>query len=425
MIITRLAFGMALALAAPLAVWAQQGPPGGAPAPAQTPAQPQQAQQAQQAVTPAWAQGRPAEMANSPLAPHAPRLTVTPPDQLPTERLRVPQGFRVELWAHGAPGARMMALGDNGTVFVGTRVIGRVYAISDQGGQRQVRVVAQGLRQPNGVAFRDGALYVTAINEVLRYDGIEQKLEGPGQPVSLTQTFNLPNDEHHGWKFQAFGPDGRLYMNVGVPCNICDFDRDRYALIHSFRPDGSDRRIEAKGVRNSVGFDWNPVTRELWATNNGRDWAGNDIPPDTLHRIRRPGEDHGFPFCVGQWNDPAVPQRQCSEFEQPVASLGPHTGALGMRFYTGSMFPEQYRNQIFIARRGSWNRERMSGYDVVVARLDGPGNVTGVEPFLTGLLDEANNRFHGRPVDVLQMRDGSLLVSDEQNGAIYRISHQH
>jgi glucose/arabinose dehydrogenase len=364
-------------------------------------------------------------MANSPLAPHAPRLTVTPPDQLPTERLRVPQGFRVELWAHGAPGARMMALGDNGTVFVGTRVIGRVYAISDQGGQRQVRVVAQGLRQPNGVAFRDGALYVTAINEVLRYDGIEQKLEGPGQPVSLTQTFNLPNDEHHGWKFQAFGPDGRLYMNVGVPCNICDFDRDRYALIHSFRPDGSDRRIEAKGVRNSVGFDWNPVTRELWATNNGRDWAGNDIPPDTLHRIRRPGEDHGFPFCVGQWNDPAVPQRQCSEFEQPVASLGPHTGALGMRFYTGSMFPEQYRNQIFIARRGSWNRERMSGYDVVVARLDGQGNVTGVEPFLTGLLDEANNRFHGRPVDVLQMRDGSLLVSDEQNGAIYRISHQH
>jgi glucose/arabinose dehydrogenase len=425
MISTRFALFAALAFAAPVAAQAQPGPPGGVPAPAQQPEQPQQAQRAQQAVTPSWAQGRPPEMANSPLAPHAPRLTVTPPDQLPTDRLRVPQGFRVELWAHGLPGARMMALGGNGTVFVGTRVIGRVYAVTDQGGQRQVRTIAQGLRQPNGVAFRDGALYVTAINEVLRYDGIEGKLDSPGQPASMTDAFGLPRDEHHGWKFTAFGPDGRLYMNIGVPCNVCEFDRDRYALLLSFRPDGSDRRIEARGVRNSVGFDWHPQTRELWATNNGRDWAGNDVPHDTLHRIRRPGEDHGFPFCVGRWNDPALPQRQCGEFVQPAASLGPHTAALGMRFYTGTMFPEQYRGQMFIARRGSWNRETLSGYDVVVARLDGQGNVAGVEPFLTGLLDEAGNRFHGRPIDVLQLRDGSLLVSDEQNGAIYRISHQH
>ncbi|MBW8268029.1 PQQ-dependent sugar dehydrogenase [Caldovatus aquaticus] len=401
MIRRSLAFGLAVALAASGVAWAQQQ---------------------QQQPPPAWAQGRPPEMANSRLAPHPPRLTVTPPEQVPVAALRVPAGFRVELWAHGIPGARMMTLGQNGTVFVGTRVIGRVYAVTDEGGQRRVRTIAERLNQPNGVAFRDGSLYVIAINRVLRYDGIEGRLDDPGTPVELTAAFNLPPDEHHGWKFAAFSPDGRLTMNIGVPCNICEFDRDRYGLIVSFRPDGSDRRIEAKGIRNSVGFDWHPVTRELWATNNGRDWAGNDVPPDTLHRIRRPGEDHGFPFCVGDWNDPAVPRRNCSEFVQPAASLGPHVAALGMRFYTGAMFPEQYRNQIFIARRGSWNREQLIGYDVVVARLDAQGNVTGIEPFLTGLLDQANDRFLGRPVDVLQLRDGSLLVSDEQNGAIYRIS---
>jgi glucose/arabinose dehydrogenase len=385
----------------------------------------QQASPVQQAPAPAWAQGRPDSMAASPLAPHAPRLTVTAPDRLPVNALRVPEGFKVEVWAHGAPGVRMLAEGPNGTVFGGARAIGRVYAISEEGGQRRVRTLAQGLNNPNGVAVRDGDLYVVAINRVLRYDGIEGKLDNPGQPVELTQQFNLPTEEHHGWKFAAFSPDGRLTMNIGVPCNICEFDRDRFAMIVSFRPDGSDRRVEAKGIRNSVGFDWHPATRELWATNNGRDWAGNEMPHDTLHRIRRPGEDHGFPFCVGDWNDPAASaRRQCSEFEQPAASLGPHTAPLGARFYTGTMFPEGYRNQLFIARRGSWNREQLSGYDVVVARVGADGAVTAVEPFLTGFRDDANNRFLGRPVDVLQRRDGSLLVSDEQNGAIYRISRQ-
>lgn len=178
----------------------------------------------------------------------------------------------------------------------------------------------------------------------------------------------MPPDQHHGWKFTAFGPDGRLYTNIGEPCNICPFDRDRFALIISFRPDGSDRRIEARGIRNSVGFDWHAVTRELWATNNGRDWAGNDEPHDTLHRIRRPGEDHGFPWCVGTWGDPAMARRQCSEFEQPAASLGPHTAPLGMPFYTGTMFPEAYRGAIFVARRGSWNREAKIGYFVAGPR---------------------------------------------------------
>jgi glucose/arabinose dehydrogenase len=378
----------------------------------------------QAAAPPTWQQGRPDSMASSPLAPHAPRLTTTAPERLPIDALRVPQGFKVEVWAHGAPGARMMAEGPNGTVFVGTRAIGRVYAVSEEGGQRRVRTLLQQLNQPNGVAVRDGNLYVVAINRVLRFDGIEGKLDNPGQPADLTAAFNLPTEEHHGWKFLAFSPDGRLTMNTGVPCNVCEFDRDRFANIISFRPDGSDRRIEARGIRNSVGFDWHPTTRELWATNNGRDWAGNDIPNDTLHRIRRPGEDHGFPFCVGSWNDPAVPRRECSEFVQPAALLGAHVAALGARFYTGSMFPEQYRNQLFIARRGSWNREQLSGYDVVVARVGADGNVAGIEPFLTGFRQEGSTEFRGRPVDVLQRRDGSLLVSDEQNGAIYRISRQ-
>jgi glucose/arabinose dehydrogenase len=380
---------------------------------------------AQQAPPPGWQQGRPDSMNASPLAPHAPKLTATPADQVPTTSLRVPAGFKVELWASGAPGARMMAESPNGTVFVGTRTIGRVYAISDEGGQRRVRTIASQLTDPNGVAVRDGNLYVIAINRVLRFDGIEGKLDAPGTPTDLTAAFGLPGEAHHGWKFAAFGPDGRLYMNIGVPCNVCEFNRDTHALIVSFNPDGSGRRIETRGIRNSVGFDWHPATRELWATNNGRDWAGNDTPNDTLHRIRQSGADQGFPYCASNWRDPAISSgpANCSEFSAPAALLGPHTASLGMRFYTGTAFPEAYRNQIFIARRGSWNREQLSGYDVVVAKLDANGAVTGIEPFLTGMRDEANNRFLGRPVDVLQRRDGSLLVSDEQNGAIYRITH--
>jgi glucose/arabinose dehydrogenase len=353
-------------------------------------------------------------------------MTVTPADQLPTSSLRVPAGFSVEVFASGIPGARMMAEGPNGTIFAGTRTIGRVYAVSrNPDGSTRTRVIAQGLPQPNGLAVVNGALYVVAINRVLRFDDIENKLDSPGTPVDMTAAFDLPTEDHHGWKFVTLGPDGRLYMNVGVPCNVCEFDRDRFALLVSFRPDGSDRRIEARGVRNSVGMAHHPVTRELWATNNGRDWAGNDVPEDSLHRVRRSGEDHGFPFCVGSWADPSHNAgRNCSEFTQPAALLGAHTAALGMRFYTGTMFPEEYRNQIFIARRGSWNRERLNGYDVVVAKLDGQGNVTGIEPFLTGFRDDANQRFLGRPVDVHVMRDGSMLVADEQMGAIYRITYR-
>lgn len=376
---------------------------------------------------PGWAVGRPE---GSTLAPHAPRLTVTPLDQVPVGAIRLPPGFQAEVFAHGIPGARMMAEGPNGTIFAGTRAIGRVYAVSrNPDGTTRTRIIAQGLTQPNGLVMIGNSLYVLAVNRVLRYDNIEANLDNVPAPVELTDAFGLPSDaEHqgnHSWKFATLGPDGRIYTNVGVNCNICEFDRDKFALLVSFNPDGSGRRIEARGVRNSVGMAHHPLTRELWATNNGRDWAGNDWPHDTLHRVRRSGEDHGFPYCAGGTPDPQYNAgRNCSEFAPPAALLGPHVAALGMRFYTGTMFPEAYRNQIFIARRGSWNRERLIGYDVVVAHLDAQGNVTRLEDFMTGFRDDANQRFLDRPVDVHVMRDGSLLVSGEQMGAIYRITYR-
>ncbi|WP_249680465.1 PQQ-dependent sugar dehydrogenase [Roseococcus pinisoli] len=384
------------------------------------------AQQAAPAV-PGWAVGRPE---GSTLAPHGPTLTVTPVERLPVAALRLPAGFSASVFAHGIPGARAMAEGPNGTIFAGSRVIGRVYAITrNADGTTRTRVIAQGLNNPNGIVMVGNSLFVLALNRVLRYDNIEANLDNVPPPVELTQAFGLPGEADHGgnhfWKVASLGPDGRIYTNVGAPCNICSIDRDRFALLVSFNPDGSDRRIEARGVRNSVGLAHHPVTRELWATNHGRDWAGNDVPNDTLIRIRRTGEDHGYPFCVGNWADPQENAgRNCSEFAQPAALLGGHVAPLGMRFYTGTMFPEAYRNQIFIARRGSWNRERLSGYDVVMAKLDAQGNVTSVEPFMTGLLDEANQRFLGRPADIHVHSDGSLLVADEQMGAIYRITYR-
>jgi glucose/arabinose dehydrogenase len=378
---------------------------------------------AQQAQPPAAAPGRPpgTEHIVLPVNP-PPRLTVTQPDQIPINRLRVPQGFQVELWAHGMPGARMMTRADNGTIFVGTRTIGRVYALTDSGGQRSSRIIVQGLTQPNGVTFRNGSLYVAAINRVLRFDGIEQSLASPPQPVDLSAAFNLPPEVHHGWKFLAFGPDGKLYVPVGVPCNICEIDENRHGVILRFNPDGTGREVVARGVRNSVGFDFHPVTRQLWFTDNGRDWAGDDGFEEELNVVTRNGEHFGFPWChQGDMPDPEFRGRACNEFTPPVARLGPHAAALGMRFYTGAMFPAAYRERAFIARRGSWNRTVRFGYDVVTATTT-PGQPVRIEPFLTGFLE--NGEFWGRPVDVMQLPDGSLLVSDEQNGAIYRISYR-
>ncbi|MGL6251759.1 MAG: PQQ-dependent sugar dehydrogenase, partial [Billgrantia desiderata] len=340
---------------------------------------------------PAWAQGRSAEMADSPLAPHATPLTVTEKEDIPLDQLRMPDGFSAEIWAHGMPGARMMARGDDGTLFVGTRSIGRVYAVRDNGDEREHVIIAEGLTQPNGVAFKDGSLYVAAINRIFRYDDIESQLadgDDVAEPEELTEAFGLPDDEHHGWKFLAFGPDGRLYIPVGAPCNGCEVDEDTHATIHSFEPDGSDMRVEARGVRNSVGFDFHPETGELWFTDNGQDWLGEHGPQDELNRLSESGEHFGFPYCHAHGViDPELgSEGACDGVTMPAALMGGHTAALGMRFYTGDMFPEEYRNAIFIARRGSWNRTLSDGYDVQVAHLSEDGERAAISPFMVGLL---------------------------------------
>ena len=360
------------------------------------------------------------------LKPHATPPIAAAPDKIPVDKIKLPAGFKAEIWSHGHPGGRTMVIGPKGTVFMGSRIIGRVYAITDKGGKREAKVLLQGLTQPNGLAVKDGALYVFAINKVFRYDNIEDKLDNPGDPVELTDKFNLPPEIHHNWKYVAFGPDGKLYSQVGANCNICEINPGVHGQIRRYNPDGSDMEIVARGVRNTVGFDWHPVTNELWFTDNGRDWAGDAGPEDELNRIAKgeEGANYGFPYCHANGvADPDIKRfNPCAGVVMPAALLGPHVGALGMIFYTGKMFPQEYQNAALIARRGSWNRSDKAGFDVVMARTSADGKAR-IDPFLTGLLDSTKNEFSGRPVYLLQMQDGSVLVSDEQNGAVYRISY--
>ncbi len=370
----------------------------------------------------------PKSMETSTLSPHATPLTVTPLDKIPIDKIKLPAGFKAEVWAHGMPGSRMMTRGDKGTVFTGSRGIGRVYAITEKDGKREHKVLAQGLVQPNGVLFHNGSLYVVAINKVLRYDNIEANLANPPAPVDLTEKFNLPKEEHHGWKFLALGPDNKIYIPIGAPCNICEINQGLHGQIRRYNLDGSGMEIVARGVRNSVGLAFHPTTKELWFTDNGRDWAGDAGPQEELNRVpaNKIGASFGYPYCHAEGiPDPDIKRPDaCAGVVRPAALLGPHAAALGLRFYTGSMFPASYKNTAFIARRGSWNRTQKIGYDIVTATVSSNGTAT-IRPFLTGLLDEKGNAFHGRPVDVQQLPDGSLLVADEQNGAIYRVSYSN
>ena len=345
-------------------------------------------------------------------------------NKLPVDTLKLPSGFEIRVFASDVPGARSMTLSPRGTLFVGTRGEGVVYAIPGTtrgAAAERARVIARRLNTPNGVAFRDGALYVAEINRILRYDDIEARLDRPPAPVVVTDRF--PRDRHHGWKFIAFGPDGLLYVPVGAPCNICEPPTPLHQTITRLRVDGGAPEVVARGVRNSVGFDWHPTTKTLWFTDNGRDWLGDDQPPDELNHVSRDGLHFGYPYCHGK--DIADPEygrkHACSEFTPPAIELGPHVAALGMRFYTGEMFPSTYRNQVFIAEHGSWNRSTPIGYRVSLVRLDGERAVK-YEVFAEGWL--RNGRPWGRPVDVLVMPDGALLVSDDHAGAIYRIAYR-
>ena len=341
----------------------------------------------------------------------------------PLQSLRVPPGFHVSVYSDAVPDARQITLGAHGTVFVGSLGEGKVYALTGMDGHGRaghVYEVAKGLEMPVGVACRDGALYVSAVSRILKYPDIEKHLADPPKPVVVTD--KLPTKTQHGWKFIAFAPDGKLYVPIGAPCNICD-PGPGFAKIIRMNPDGSDWQTVASGVRNSVGFDWQPGTHAFWFTNNGRDLMGDDVPDDTLNRVDKPGENFGYPHChAGNVLDPEFGNgHACSEFAQPALRLGAHVAALGMRFYVGRMFPARYEGAIFIAEHGSWNRSSKSGYRVVVAHLGKHGEVTGSQPFLTGFLD--GQKTLGRPADVQPMRDGSLLVSDDFNGVIYRITY--
>ncbi|MFO8008660.1 MAG: sorbosone dehydrogenase family protein [Candidatus Brocadiia bacterium] len=342
---------------------------------------------------------------------------------LPLETIKLPSGFRIAHYSADVPGARSMALGPEGTLFVGTRREGRVYAVRDADGDgraEQVITVASGLNMPNGVAMRDGDLYVAEVSRVLRFDDIEDRLDDPPPPVVVNDTF--PTDRHHGWKFIAFGPDDMLYVPVGAPCNVCEPDDTRYASIMRMEPGGDGLEVYARGVRNTVGFDWRPGTEALWFTDNGRDWMGDNLPPDELNSAPRAGMHFGLPYVHGHdVLDPEFgPGHQPGKFTPPKQALGPHVAALGMRFYTGSAFPEQYRGQIFIAEHGSWNRSVPIGYRVTLVTLEGD-DAASYEVFAEGWLQ--GGKAWGRPVDVQVMPDGALLVSDDRAGAIYRITH--
>lgn len=353
------------------------------------------------------------------LAPVAPPPIPAAADKLPTAQLKVPKGFNIEVYASGIPNARSLRVGDEGTVFVGNRFIGKVFAVVKKDDKTEVKTIAEGMHRPNGIAYANGTLYVAELSKVWRFDNIEKNLDKPEKKLIYD---NLPTDEAHGWKFISIGPDNKLYIPIGQPGNNVLHD-DAHGQIRRINLDGSGMEIVAKGVRNTVGFDWHPVSKQLYFTDNSRDWMSEDLPNDELNRVTKVGEHFGSPYCwQGNIPDPEFGWgRSCSEFTKPVALLGPHTAALGMRFYTGNMFPKDYKNGAFIARHGSWNKSQKEGGDVVFARFNADGTVKSIEPFMTGFL--VNNNYIGRPVDVQPMKDGSLLVSDDWNGAIYRVTY--
>ncbi len=404
-------------LATPWPLAAQQAPAGPAPT---TTAQPAPAGQPQ--TPPPWAQGRPDTEGAAKLAPVVPPPIAAAADKLPVAQLKVPKNFNIEVYASGMANARSLRIGDKGTVFVSTRLLDKIYAIVDKDGKREVKTLLAGLYRPNGIALHNGTLYIAELNKISKIDNIEANIENAPKPTLIYD--DLPSDEPHGWKFLTVGPDNKLYFNIGAPCNIC-MPSPAHAQIRRINLDGSGAEVVARGIRQIVGMDWHPALKQLYFTENQRDWLSEDLPQEKLNRVTRPGQDNfGFPYCH-QGN---LPDQQfgwghdCTvEFTQPIALLGPHTAPLRMRFYTGNMFPREYRNAIFIARHGSWNKTNKIGGDIVVAKLNSNGTVKSVEPFIAGFL--VNNNYIGRPVDIELMKDGSILISDDWNGAVYRVTY--
>ena len=371
--------------------------------------------------TPGWAKDRPKTDSAMKLAPVPAFPIPTAVADLPTKKFKLPPGFKVETWASGVLDARDLREGDKGNVFVSTLFVGnKVYVLPEKAvdGKRVPKVIIDKTPYPTGIEFYKGSLFFATNKKIVRYDNVEDRLDNLGEP-SAVLTDKLPGGDDHSWKYLRVH-DNKLYYNIGAPCNICD--PGEYAKIYRMNLDGSGNETIAAGVRNTVGFDFDPKGGDLWFTNNGRDWFSEELPNDTLNHVKQPGkENYGFPAChQGNIPDPEFGWgKSCDEFTKPVAFTGPHAGTLGLKFYTGKMFPKKYQGAMFIARHGPWNRTKKYA-DVMVAFEDGKGGVK-LEPFMTGFVE--NNTYLGRPVDFLVMKDGSLLVSDDHAGAIYRISY--
>lgn len=353
---------------------------------------------------------------------------LTSTEGLQMDSLQLPDGFSIAVYAR-VSNARSLALGPKGTLFVGNRGEDKVYAVRDLNGDfkaDELYTLAESMQSPNGVAVKDGDLYVAEISKLWKFPDIENNLSAPTKELIYD---DYPQDGHHGWKYIAFGPDGKLYIPVGAPCNICESKGEIYASITRINPDGSDREVYASGIRNTVGFDWHPETDELYFTDNGRDMMGDEIPPCELNRVTEKGQHFGYPYCHGGvLKDPEFGNKfPCSDFVQPVQNLGPHVAPLGMKFYTGSQFPDQYKNLVFIAEHGSWNRSAEAGHTghrVTTVTLD-KGKGVAYEPFIEGFLNENTNTAWGRPVDLVFLEDGSMLLSDDLSGTIYRVTYQN
>lgn len=339
------------------------------------------------------------------------------------KQLRLPAGFHISIFADKLPSARQMTLGEKGVVYVGSRE-GTVYAVQDKDGDgvaEQRYVIAEQLNLPNGVAYKNGTLYVAEVQRIIRFDDIDHQLMNPPKPVTVSS--QLPSDKHHGWKYLRIGPDGKLYTAVGAPCNICDPEKPIYGSLVRMNLDGSNLEILARGIRNTVGFDWETRTQHLFFNDNGRDYLGDDLPPDELNEWSRSGEHFGFPYChAGNIADPELADgKKCSSFIPPVWKYKAHIAPLGMRFYTGTQFPDQYFRQLFVAQHGSWNRSQPQGYQVSVIKFR-EGQPYNEQTFISGWLTERGEVL-GRPNDVLQLADGSLLISDDHLGLIYRVTY--
>ena len=365
--------------------------------------------------------GRPEMPGAQRLAPVRPPPLTVAANKLPLAKIKVPAGFKVEVYASGIGNARTLRLGDKGTVFVGNWQGNKVWAITEKDGKRQAKVLYEKLDWPNGLAFHKGALYIAEHQKISKVENIEDHLDNPPKLKMIYDKLGEPRP--HGWRFLAVGPDEKLYVSNSSPCNIC-LPPPGFGEIRKMNLDGSGAEPILRGMRNTLGFDFHPVTKELYFTDNNRDWMSEDLPNCELNRVTQPGKQHfGFPYChQGNVADPQFGWGyNCKDFTPPIALLGPHAAPLGMRFYTGNMFPEKYKNAIFIARHGPWNRTIKFGADVMVVFLDDKGNFKSMEPFLHGLVE--NNTYIGRPVDVTVMKDGSLLVSDDWNGAVWRVSY--